>query len=109
MWDQYTDEEHHADVEDSNAPEHLVDGTWDCPTRIRRLAGGDAHHFSASIERASNDKGTCDTIDRIGERTRIVPVLKADLLWTNSAGRDGDGENEEDRNRYDFDSELYLV
>lgn len=67
--DQNADEKHHADVENQEPPEDLTDSTRHGSSRIGCLAGGDTHHFCASVERSGDDEGPGNAIDGIGEGT----------------------------------------
>lgn len=53
-------------------------------------------HFCSSIERSSNDKRVCDTVDGICECARIGPVFESDLLRPHTTGANNDGQDEED-------------
>lgn len=48
--DQDADEEHHADVEDQDAPEYLADGAGDGDAWVGRFACCDADRFGAGVE-----------------------------------------------------------
>jgi len=81
--DQDAEEEHHADVEDQDAPEYLADGAGDGDAWVGRFAGCDADHFGAGVEGSCYYEGFGDAGGGGGEGAgcEVLASMGSKEIW----------------------------
>jgi hypothetical protein len=74
MFDEQTDESERQDIEESNAPEDLLDRRGQRPRRVLRFSSSKTDELSARERKCSGDKDATES-DKAGESARIRPCF----------------------------------
>lgn len=83
-------------VEESNTPEDLLASHWDGLARVVGLSGSKTDELSTTKGESGDDEDTSETVEAVLERTRVVPVLGAEVaLVANATAVDYDTEDDE--------------
>lgn len=87
-------EEDHADEDDEDAREGLLDGGGQVALGGFGLAGRDGDHFRAAVVDGGEDEGLREAADAVDEGPGGAPVPEADVVASDGAGVDEDGDQE---------------
>lgn len=92
--DQKTDKGKGDNVEQSNTPEHLLNGSGEGLSRVRGLSSGQTDQLSAGEGEGGVDEDTAETLETVVEGTRVVPVLSTNVsTLRTTAAVDNDSED----------------
>jgi hypothetical protein len=98
-----TDDEQVENVEDGNSPEDLLASHGDRPAGVGRLSSSQTNHLSTTEGEGSDNEDSAETLEA-GERTRVVPVLNADVaLVTDTTAVDDNTKDDEANTGADLD------
>ncbi len=98
------DDEEVDNVEEGDAPKHLLGGRRDGLARVGALGGGQADHLGAAEREGGNDEDAGKPVESVLKGAGVVPVLGTQVASvTDAAGVDDDAENNEARARRDLD------
>lgn len=74
-----TDNEQGNNVEEGDAPEDLLDSSWERLARVRSLGCSEANKLGSGEGKCSVDKGSTEALEAVVEGSRVVPVFEADV------------------------------
>ena len=77
--DKEADQRQRDDVEERNAPENLLDGSWQGLARIGRLGSREANQFCAAKSKGCSDEDRAEAFEAVVECAWMVPVFAADI------------------------------
>lgn len=101
--DKETDKEKTQDVEESDTPENLTDGTGERLERVLGLSSGQTDQLSSREGEGSGDKDGAETLEAVAECTRVVPGASTPVSVVDSAlgtsTKDEHKRNEHENNR----------
>ena len=99
-----TEDEQVDDVEEGNAPEHLLGGEGNSLAGVRGLSGRETDKLGTTEGKGSDDEDTSEAIEAVLERTGVVPVLGTEVaLVADTTAVDDDAEDDETRAGNDLD------
>lgn len=105
--DEDTNEEETENVEDSDTPEDLLDGTRQRLDGVTGLGSGKTNKFSTGERESGSDEHGAETSEAILESTGIIPVPGTPvLIITTTLGTATEDEDEGDDHEDDGGSEL---
>lgn len=82
--DEQSDKEETDDVEQSNTPEDLLDGTRERLGRILGFSSCETDKFSARESEGGCDEDRADTFKAVLESSRVVPKASSPIFVVNS-------------------------
>ena len=83
-WDDETNDENTADIEDQDTPERPPDGNWDVPSGILSFTNGDTDELGSHIGKESVDEGCPETKEgsqALPVGNLFVEVLTHGAIW----------------------------
>ena len=87
VWDEETNDGEGDDIEESDTPEHLLDGGGERFARVCSFRGSETDKFSTGEGEGSGDKNRADTLEASSEGAWVPPVNSTDVasLWPTTA------------------------
>ena len=105
--DEQTDEGKTKDIEESNTPEDLSNGTGKRLERIRCLGGSQTNELSTGEGESCSDEDRAETLEPVVERTRIVPIPCTVVFAVLAVARTS-SKNTDESNDHEDDSRCEL-
>lgn len=107
-WDDESNHEQGNDIEDHNAPQHLLGSFWNALQWVGSFGSGKTCQLGATEGERRSGEDAAEAEEAIIKCTGVIPVGGSDIaLGTNTARVDNDGENDETNDRADLDDREY--
>lgn len=107
VWHKETDKEETKNVEESNTPEDLLDGTRHSLDGVLGLGGSKTDKLSTGEGESSSDEDGAKALEAVGKGTGVIPCFGALVVVVPAAaGATAEDENESDDHEDDGGSEF---
>ena len=74
VWDQKAHDKQRNDVEQENAPQHLLCGTRNALDGVCSLRGGKTSQLGTTVRKGGSGEHIAEACEAVGECTRVIPV-----------------------------------